>query len=402
MKFGTQLILAALSSYVAGHGIVQDLQVADEWYTGWLVYQDVYKSPVPDRIVWKFTGGNGPVEDVTSDAITCNVGAVDGGISASVAAGETVTFYWTDWPESHKGPVMTYMASVSGEFSAATPQDLSYFKIDEDGYDASSDSWASDTLIANNNSWTVTIPSDISAGNYLMRHEILALHSAGTSGGGQFYPLCVSLEVTGGGSAEPEGVKFPGAYSASDPGILVNIYNGLTTYTIPGPTVYGSSGSATAATVATSAAATSTSATSAADTAATTAAGTVADTSASSSAAAYTTSAEAQVSTSVAQAAVDTEYSVEQSTDVTTFQTQYVSNTATAAATTAGATAVTATKASTATATSSGSTSCYTDSAEYNACLDKVNSCIAKAQSPTGGVVDLTTCENERSSCSMC
>jgi len=46
------------------------------------------------------------------------------------------------------------------------------------------------------------------------------------------------ITVTGGGSAAPALVNLPGAYSASDPGILVNIHATLSTYIVPGPTVY--------------------------------------------------------------------------------------------------------------------------------------------------------------------
>lgn len=45
--------------------------------------------------------------------------------------------------------------------------------------------------------------------------------------------------MTGGGSASPAVVSLPGAYKASDPGILVNIHAKLATYPAPGPTVYG-------------------------------------------------------------------------------------------------------------------------------------------------------------------
>ncbi|KAF4632358.1 hypothetical protein G7Y89_g5768 [Cudoniella acicularis] len=45
---------------------------------------------------------------------------------------------------------------------------------------------------------------------------------------------CFQVNVSGSGTASPEGVSFPGAYKASDPGILVNIYNTITSYTIPG------------------------------------------------------------------------------------------------------------------------------------------------------------------------
>lgn len=46
------------------------------------------------------------------------------------------------------------------------------------------------------------------------------------------------LTVSGSGSATPSGVSLPGAYAASDPGILINIHATMTTYIEPGPTVY--------------------------------------------------------------------------------------------------------------------------------------------------------------------
>ncbi|KDN41024.1 hypothetical protein RSAG8_07730, partial [Rhizoctonia solani AG-8 WAC10335] len=50
--------------------------------------------------------------------------------------------------------------------------------------------------------------------------------------------LSSKINVTGGGSANPATVKFPGAYSPTDPGILFDLYGGYTSYTIPGPAVY--------------------------------------------------------------------------------------------------------------------------------------------------------------------
>lgn len=43
---------------------------------------------------------------------------------------------------------------------------------------------------ANNNTGSLTIPSDLKAGNYVLRHEIIALHSAGQEDGAQAYPQC--------------------------------------------------------------------------------------------------------------------------------------------------------------------------------------------------------------------
>jgi cellulase len=45
---------------------------------------------------------------------------------------------------------------------------------------------------------------------------------------------CYTLKVTGGGSTSPSTVKLPGAYTATDPGILFDLYSSFTSYTIPG------------------------------------------------------------------------------------------------------------------------------------------------------------------------
>ena len=41
---------------------------------------------------------------------------------------------------------------------------------------------------------------------------------------------CFQVNVTGSGTAQPDTVSLPGAYSAQDPGILINIYQTLSTY----------------------------------------------------------------------------------------------------------------------------------------------------------------------------
>lgn len=101
--------------------------------------------------------------------------------------------------------------------------------------------WASDQLIANNNSWTITIPSTIAAGNYVLRHEIIALHSAGQANGAQDYPQCVNLAITGSGTNKlSTGTLGTALMKATDPGIVFNLYTTLTTYPIPGPALYSS------------------------------------------------------------------------------------------------------------------------------------------------------------------
>ncbi|KAG6883224.1 hypothetical protein C0992_009366, partial [Termitomyces sp. T32_za158] len=70
---------------------------------------------------------------------------------------------------------------------------------------------------------------------------MIALHVAQTYPGAQFYVGCAQVSITGGGSANPPKVALPGAYQGSDPGITINIYNNLQSYTAPGPAVCSAS-----------------------------------------------------------------------------------------------------------------------------------------------------------------
>lgn len=173
--------------------------------------------------------------------------------------------------------------------------------------------WAAYDLAADNNSWTVTVPSNLASGNYVFRHEIIAVHGASSLDGAQNYPQCVNIAVTGGGSASPSGTLGTALYSETDPGIYFNPYVNLESYTIPGPALM--SGASTHAVTATSggataAATTAASSSSAAAAAATTSSASAAITSSSSvqSAAAVATET-SSVATSAAPAATATEES---------------------------------------------------------------------------------------------
>jgi hypothetical protein len=72
-----------------------------------------------------------------------------------------------------------------------------------------------------------TIPSCLKPGNYLVRHELIALHSAYSYPGAQFYPGCHQIKVTGSGNTVPSSlVSFPGAYKSTDPGVTYDAYRG--------------------------------------------------------------------------------------------------------------------------------------------------------------------------------
>ncbi|KAK4041098.1 glycoside hydrolase [Parachaetomium inaequale] len=193
---------------------------------------------------------NSPVTSVTSADMTCNVGGSKGVAGfCEVNAGDEFTVEMHAQPNdrscdkeaiggNHFGPVMVYMSKVD-DASATDASGASWFKVDEFGYDAASKTWGTDKLNANCGKRSFKIPSKIPAGDYLVRAEAIALHTAGQSGGAQFYMSCYQVKIAGGeGGQLPAGVKIPGAYSATDPGILVDIWgNGFSEYTIPGPAV---------------------------------------------------------------------------------------------------------------------------------------------------------------------
>ncbi|KAL0948850.1 hypothetical protein HGRIS_008971 [Hohenbuehelia grisea] len=230
-----------LGSLAAGHTIFQELSV-NGVSAGHLA-----GIRVPDY--------DGPITDVTSNDVICN-----GGINPfhqplskaviSVPAGATVAAQWHHTldgaapgdaadpiDKSHKGPVIAYLAKIP-DATQSSVTGLQWFKIWEDGFNPSDQSWGVDRLIANKGKVTFKIPSCIAPGQYLLRHEIIALHAAGSYPGAQLYMECAQLQITGGGSTSPPTVSFPGAYKGSDPGIAINIYQTLTSYKVPGPSVF--------------------------------------------------------------------------------------------------------------------------------------------------------------------
>lgn len=81
-----------------------------------------------------------------------------------------------------------------------------------------------------------TVPKSIASGNYLVRAEAIALHAG--AGQPQPYVSCFQVNVINGGSANPAGVSFPGAYKTSDALFSVSIWDSNFKYVSAGPAVY--------------------------------------------------------------------------------------------------------------------------------------------------------------------
>ncbi|KAL4884863.1 glycosyl hydrolase family 61-domain-containing protein [Aspergillus karnatakaensis] len=228
----------AIAATASAHGYISSINAGGTEYRGFDVKIDGYTPQPPESIAWSTSAKDeGYVANLHSEDIVCHRGAIPGVLSAPVAAGDVVKIHWSaSWPADHYGPVLTYLANCNGDCSSVDKNTLEFFKIDEVGY-TSEGTWGSDILIANGKAWDVTIPANLKAGGYVLRHEIIALHSAGTP---QPYPQCVNLEITGGGDESPEGVLATQLYQASDPGMAINIWQADLTagYKIPGPALY--------------------------------------------------------------------------------------------------------------------------------------------------------------------
>lgn len=138
--------ILAFAKLVAGHGYVQyvsllsechvtflltrthctlasrELNIGGTEYSGYLPYNDPYTTPTPIRIVRSFDG-NGPIADFTTGDITCNDGGdTAAGASATLAAGDSVDFFWTAWPDSVSPPALvSCKRRLSTTFSTKVP-----------------------------------------------------------------------------------------------------------------------------------------------------------------------------------------------------------------------------------------------------------------------------------------
>ncbi|KAI9067237.1 lytic polysaccharide monooxygenase [Trametes sanguinea] len=245
----TLFVTALAATSVDAHGYVQEVVIGSTHYTGYLPYQDPYYPVPPQRIIRKIPG-NGPVTDLTLIDLQCNGDSVDGVIGsapaplfAPVNAGEEVKLNWTTWPDSHVGPMITYLARAPSDITKWQPgDDAVWFKVAEAGKTADGKWAATDLLTAADSIYTFTIPPNLKPGQYIIRHEIIALHGAFAYPGAQFYPSCIQIEVSGSGNAFPDAsslVSFPGAYTPETPGIVFDVYDNTSQpYPIPGPAVW--------------------------------------------------------------------------------------------------------------------------------------------------------------------
>lgn len=238
------LSLGALAGSAAAHGFVSGFVTDGTWNQNFILdyyYQRVNTGSFPDVAGWYAenldSGFIEPSKFNTVD-INCHKNAEPGALTATVAAGGTIDFQWTKWPHGI-GPMLTYIASCNGDCSTVDKATLQWVKIDEYGIDYDTQVWGAQKFMDSNNTWTTHVPAALAPGNYVFRHETIALHGGGSANGAQAYPQCINIAVTGSGTkALPAGTLGVNLYKATDPGILVNPYTTITNYVIPGPKLW--------------------------------------------------------------------------------------------------------------------------------------------------------------------
>jgi hypothetical protein len=125
--------------------------------------------------------------------------------------------------------VIVWLYKCPSSFSTCDGSGKKWFKISQVGMlspPLNGKDWGQ-TQIATKKQWTVKIPA-LAAGNYLLRHEIITIH---TSNAPQFYAECAQLSVnsSGGGAsvASPSAqylAEIPGYAPMNHPGLKVGVF----------------------------------------------------------------------------------------------------------------------------------------------------------------------------------
>lgn len=154
--------IAALAATATAHGTTTGVTINDQFISGFKLdyyYAKKNNGNIPEHIGWYAENlDNGFVEpNAFGNAdIICHKAASPEGSSdtlAKVAAGGEVKFHWDTWPESHVGPVITYVAPYTGDIASVDKTSLKWTKIQADGF--ANGAWAGEfnsTLFNNNTS----------------------------------------------------------------------------------------------------------------------------------------------------------------------------------------------------------------------------------------------------------
>jgi hypothetical protein len=230
---------AAILPLVAAHGFIQDMKVDGKLFKS--SPPNGQQTPSAIRQVSSIE----PIKGAKNPDINCGPSAKPASLSADAMPGSKLEFNWrggdgSNWPHNI-GPMFTYLTSCGNvTCDKFDPSNATWFKLEESGKKPNSAQWVQQDL-KDGGVATMTLPSDLAPGNYIARHEIIALHLGTQMGGAEFYAGCAQLRVGGNETGVPDPnqlVQLPGAYTDSDPGIFTpDVFNSGFNYVFPGPPV---------------------------------------------------------------------------------------------------------------------------------------------------------------------
>ncbi|KAK4217548.1 glycoside hydrolase family 61 protein [Rhypophila decipiens] len=232
---------------VLAHGGLANYTVGETWYRGYDPNTPAEEQIGQPWMVQRTWDTIDPVFSVTDKHIACNIPGAPPPSYIPIQAGEKITAVYWYWLHP-VGPMSVWLAACGDkDCSEVDVNQAGWFKIWEAGllegpnlaegvwYQKKFQNWDGEPGL-----WPVTIPVNLRPGLYMIRHEILSIHVENKP---QFYPECAHLNVTGAGTDFPPDeylMKFPGAYSADDPYININIYvpKDRDKYIIPGGPIW--------------------------------------------------------------------------------------------------------------------------------------------------------------------
>jgi cellulase len=189
------ILTTGLVLQAAAHGVVKKVTVTGgQSYDGYVPY-----GGTDNKVGWITPGDTdwGFVLPTSYNApdIICHKGGYPATAAVEVAAGGQLEITWDQWPVSHHGPVIDYLAPAgTDDISKIDKGSLQFVKIAEAGQTGGKTTnppallFASDDLINAGLTWKVTIPATIKPGYYVLRHEIIALHEGNQLDKAQNYP----------------------------------------------------------------------------------------------------------------------------------------------------------------------------------------------------------------------
>ncbi|KAF7314376.1 hypothetical protein MKEN_00910300 [Mycena kentingensis (nom. inval.)] len=298
------LVIASVP-FVAGHGQVQRVTAGSTSNAGPNIYfsGDSLNKNTVTRLMYK---ASSPAYTLPRDFGDNSKMSCEGSANSpapktlKVNAGEEITVYWEGATSELKGKsgtggltsynpwvhamgfVLDYITSCNGDCSKFDATNAGWTKIAHAGLDSSqtisdglratmkskpeqyfpksgSGLWAMAKLVQNGSKWSIKIPSSLKSGQYIVRHELSAVHNPKTSdstSGPQNYIACIQLDVVNGGDATlPAGTQAKNLYKSDGDFANIDVYSGsfnVNDVPIPGPAVWNGASSSSSNTGSTS------------------------------------------------------------------------------------------------------------------------------------------------------